>query len=253
MRYRKNESASPCIQATNGECINLNMDLFYVALEKYNEYIRLFYSSKLNLACILGMRNLSATIGELFVKSMEDAFEGLLIKNPHQDGYPDLLLMDDYGKNIYNQLKQSDRLKEKAPFSPFLAGGLEVKATCGSVPSQQACAKKGISRPDIGDQRIHTLVGYDWKAHHRQTNNLIGIVWDFIEGIPVIVALQFCNALTLEDWSEIVQPRAGGGRTTSVSIMTREGVAKMYRGWLFVIDDCRYIDFFNKYNGERRP
>ncbi len=248
MNYKKNINATPCVIKHDGNLLNLDINLFYNAMINYSAYIEKFYSSKLDLARILGMRNLSATIGELFVQSMQDAFDGILIKNPHQDGYPDLLLMDDYGKRIYNELLKNNRLQEKAPFSPFAAGGIEVKATCGSVPDQKKCNKMHISRPDIGDQRISVLKGYDWKAHHRQTNNLVGIIWDFIDGLPTITSLQYSNLLTTDHWGEIVQPRTGGGRTTSVSIMTRAGVAEMYAGWLFVIDDSRYINFFNTYN-----
>ena len=56
------------------------------------------------------------------------------------------------------------------------------------------------------------------------------------------------NNLELNDWGKIVKPKAGGGRTTSVSIMTRDGIKKMYDNTLLVIDDQRYIDFLNKYN-----
>jgi hypothetical protein len=90
--------------------------------------------------------------------------------------------------------------------------------------------------------------GYDWKAHHRETNNLVGIIWDFIDGIPHIVAVFFGNNLTENDWGKIVQPTEGGGRTTSVSIMSRDGVNKMYQNWIAVENDSRYINFINKYN-----
>jgi len=33
--------------------------------------------------------------------------------------------------------------------------------------------------------------------------------------------------------------------------MTRAGVQKMYRNWIAVVKDRRYIDFFNRYNGNR--
>ena len=110
------------------------------------------------------------------------------------------------------------------------------------------CAKLGIEKPDIGDTRISVLNGYDWKAHHRETNNLIGILWDFYEGTPHIMAIFFGNNLTENDWGRIVQPKEGGGRTTSVSIMSREGVNKMYQNWIAVKNDHRYIDFLNIYN-----
>jgi hypothetical protein len=62
------------------------------------------------------------------------------------------------------------------------------------------------------------------------------------------MAIFFGNNLTENDWGRIVQPKEGGGRTTSVSIMSREGVNKMYQNWIAVKNDHRYIDFLNIYN-----
>ena len=76
----------------------------------------------------------------------------------------------------------------------------------------------------------------------------MGILWDFIEGLPRIVCLFYSADLTEDDWGNIVKPKAGGGRTTSVSIMTRGGIKKMYDGTLLVYDDNRYKDFLNKRN-----
>ncbi len=208
-------------------------------IKKFNEF-------EINISEILGLRNLSGFIGELFAHCIRKNSNGLFIKNPHQDGYPDLLLMNQKGKYIYRKL--SKRLKEKAPFSPFENGGIEVKATIGAVPTPKMCAKKGLDKPDLGDQRIHLLTGYDWKAHHQETNYLLGLLWDFIEGFPTIVAVFYSNNLELNDWGKIVKPKTGGGRTTSVSIMTRIGIKKMYDNILLVIDDQRYIDFLNGYN-----
>ena len=100
----------------------------------------------------------------------------------------------------------------------------------------------------MGDTRIHVMKSYDWKAHHRETNNLVGILWDFHCGVPHIVAVFFGNNLTENDWTPIIQPKEGGGRTTSVSIMTRDGVKKMYNNWIAIEDDKRYFDFLNKFN-----
>jgi len=178
---------------------------------------------------ILGMRNLSAFVGELFARSLERVSNGTFKSNPHQDGYPDLLLMYDAGLDLWNKLSNSGQLQEKSPFSPFANGGIEIKATCGSVPTPVQCAKKGLVKPSMGDTRIDLLRSYDWKAHHRETNNLIGLVWDFdARRSPQIVGVFFGNNLTEEDWGAIIQPKEGGGRTTSVSIMPRAGVKKMY-------------------------
>ena len=204
------------------------------------------YGADVDVAPILGLRNLSAFVGELFAAAMVSTAGGLLESNPHQDGYPDLLLMDELGKREW--MKLGSRMNEKEPFSPFASGGIEIKATCGSIPTPSQCKARGIHRPDIGDTRIQCMTGYDWKAHHRETNNLIGIIWDFVEGRPRIAALQYSNRLEESDWGKIVRPKSGGGRTTSVSIMNRTGIRKMYDGWLCVLTDGRYRAFLNKRN-----
>ena len=227
--------------------IFISIDKIRQAVEKANKTIKDISAFDIDVFSMLGMRNLSAFIGEVFVGALVDVTDGLVVKNPHQDGYPDLLTMTPEGKKAWEELKNN--LRDKKPFSPFKTGGIEVKATCGSLPTPAVFVRRGLLKPDIGDTRIEYVTGYDWKSHHRETNNLIGMFWDFIEGRPTIVALFYSgNKLTIDDWGTIIQPKAGGGRTTSVSIMTREGVAKMYRGWVVVIDDNRYIDFFNRYN-----
>ena len=205
------------------------------------------YSADLEVAAILGLRNLSAFVGELFAAALRKTSAGLLSANPHQDGYPDLLLMDEYGRDVWREL--GERLDEKTPFSPFAGGGMEVKATCGSVPTPAVCKRRGIKRPMIGDTRIGCLLGYDWKSHHRDTNNLVGLLWDFVGGRPRVAAVFYASNLVEDDWGEIVQPRAGGGRTTSVSIMARSGIRKMYEGWLCVLSTGGYREFLNDRNG----
>ncbi len=86
-------------------------------------------------------------------------------------------------------------------------------------PFSLACVKnsrRGLKKPVIGDTRIKSVTGYDWKAHHRETNNLMGIFWDFIKGVPMITALFYSPDLNQNDWGNIIQPRENGGRTTSV-------------------------------------
>lgn len=197
----------------------------------------------INIFEVLGMRNLSGMVGEYFCHSIQRFSSKKLINNPHQDGYPDLLLVDTEEKMNYLKsickLNDNNRLSpyRKSDFSPFKYGGLEVKATCGSTPNATQTPK-----PLIGDQRIELMNKFDWKSHHRGTNNLIGILWDFINGVPTIVATFYRNDLTEDDWGKIVQPKSGGGRTTSVSIMNAAGISKMAQGWIAVIDDSAYIE-----------
>jgi len=217
------------------------------ALDLAHGLIDQLYDVEMDIASMLGPRNLSAFIGELFAAAVNTVGAGLFRKNPHQDGYPDLLYMDDAGLVAWNALK--GRRNEKSPFSPFATGGIEVKATCGSVPTPKICVKRGFDRPDLGDSRIGCMTGYDWKAHHRETNNLAGIIWDFIDRRPRIAALMYSSNLGTVDWGDIVHPKAGGGRTTSVSIMSQSGIRKMYGGWLCVLKHGKYAEFLNRRNG----
>lgn len=235
------------IKKFDGSQFKVPASLFTEAVETAHAVIDKFADFGVDVFSILGMRNLSAFIGELYAAAVIKHSHDLFMKNPHQDGYPDLLLMDEAGKALWEKLKS--RCREKGPFSPFMGGGIEVKATCGSLPTPKACQERGFEKPGLGDQRIALMMGYDWKAHHRETNNLAGILWDFIDGVPRIVAVFYSCDLVTEDWGKIVQPREGGGRTTSVSIMSRQGIAKMYAGWICFRNDQRYVKFIDRYNG----
>lgn len=228
------------------ESLFLNLDIFKAALALTNQNMDILKENAPDLFAILGMRNLSAFVGEMFVSAIVKSASGTLVKNPHQDGYPDLLIMTKEGKALWRKLANTNQ--DKSPFSGFKTGGIEVKATVGSVPTPQVFRRKGLRRPEIGDERIEFTTKYDWKAHHRETNNLIGIYWDFVNLAPVICGLFYSGNLTEDDWGKIVQPKEGGGRTTSVSIMNRKGIRKMYENWIAVINDSRYANFFNRYN-----
>jgi hypothetical protein len=64
--------------------------------------------------------------------------------------------------------------------------------------------------------------------------------------LPTYVAAFYQDSLKIEDWGDIVQPRDGGGRTTSVSIMNSCGVKKMCRNWVAVLNDEAYIELLSK-------
>ena len=249
MEYIINHKARTRFTTGQGHQEVIDILIFERALDDVHKIVdSITKDVPVDIFSILGMRNLSAFVGELFAKSLAKESNGRLIGNPHQDGYPDLLLMDRAGKKIYEEIRLRSGLRDKSPFSPFSNGGIEIKATCGSVPTPAQCQKIGMEKPDIGDTRVDYLRGYDWKAHHRETNNLVGILWDFIDRKPYIVAVFFGNNLSEDDWGKIVQPKEGGGRTTSVSIMSRQGVNKMYENWIAVKNDPRYINFINRYN-----
>lgn len=245
MEYLVNNSHNVEI---NGNIILTNKHVID-AINFCNLAIRKLYEQTeefdINIFEILGIRNLSGMVGEYFAKSVQRFSQGKLHSNLHQDGYPDLLLIDTNDKKKYfNSLfiKKDNKIypRDKALFSPYKYGGIEIKATCGSTPSASH-----ISKPAIGDQRIHLVNKFDWKAHHRETNNLLAVFWDFIDEVPTIVACFYRNDLVPNDWGKIVQPKEGAGRTTSVSIMNSNGVKKMCDGWIAFINKDTYIDVFN--------
>jgi hypothetical protein len=185
---------------------------------------------------ILGLRNLSSLVGEIFAREIQVLEVGKFISNPNQDGYPDLCARTPEGDAYIELRMQRGETSAKEFWSPFPYGGVEVKGTCGNTPP----AKK-VAKPKIGDSRYPILYSAEWKAHHRQTNNLAAIYWDFLDGLPTILAVFFRNDLVESDWGEIIQPKVGGGKTTSVSIMTRGGVEKMAQGWVVLPDDTELL------------
>lgn len=153
--------------------------------------------------------------------------------NPHQDGYPDLCASTKEGLAYGQERNKRGEMTAKSFWSPYPYGGIEVKVTCGNTP-----AAKTTPKPKIGESRYPLLTSAEWKAHHRDTNNLLGIFWDFVDGLPTVLAAFYRNDLTTNDWSKIVGVKEGGGHTTSVSLMTKPGVRKMGKGWLLLPYDA---------------
>lgn len=69
-----------------------------------------------------------------------------------------------------------------------------------------------------------------------------------LAGRPRIAAVFYASDLAGADWGEVVTPSAGDGRTTSVSIMARSGIRKLYEGWLCVLSNGGYREFLNRRN-----
>lgn len=247
MEYITNEDKPTITIATqDNRDPKISADFVKSAIEQTHKIIDQISSFDVDIFSILGMRNLSAFVGEVFVTACVKESKGLFTKNPHQDGYPDLLLLDKKGKELFDSLK--DFLRDKAPFSPFKSGGIEVKATCGTVPTETVLKKSNKTKPVVGETRLDVLKSYDWKAHHRKTNNLFALLWDFEKKSPRIRAIFYSSSLCEDDWGKIIEPKTGGGRTTSVSIMTRNGVAKLYKNWLIIEKNKKLMHFLDHYN-----
>jgi len=179
---------------------NMKVDISQIekAVDLTNEtLLALSNFNGVNVSELLWMRNLSAVLWEIFVTACVKHLGGSFIKNPHQDGYPDLIAMNSIWKPFFESINNS---KEKKHFSPFISWGIEVKATCWDVPSAKSLESKWLEKPWLGDQRLSLLTSYNWKAHHRQTNNLLWLFWDFINGVPMMVGVLFSDSLDESDW-----------------------------------------------------
>ncbi|MFQ5801329.1 MAG: hypothetical protein ACE5JQ_00345 [Candidatus Methylomirabilales bacterium] len=190
---------------------------------------------------LLGMRNLSSFVGEVFKRELHRLKHARFALNPNQDGYPDLLALTPEGAAYIREREERRQMSEKQFWSPYPHGGVEIKATCGNTPPARQTPK-----PQIGESRIPLLVTAEWKAHHQNTNNLIGLYWDFVDGVTTILAAFYRNDLTPDDWGTVIVP-GEGSRTTSVSIMVKgsrteeRGVRKMGRGWLVLPTDTEML------------
>ena len=146
----KSKTNNLTFKRSDGSLGIVEIRFFIEAIKEFNRIIRIFDDVEIPIGDILGLRNLSAFVGEVFNRSVKKISGGYIQNNPHQDGYPDLLIMDNIGKNLWDKL--SSQHHEKEPFSPFVAGGIEVKATCGDLKSGKWFTEKNIPKPIIGDQ-----------------------------------------------------------------------------------------------------
>ena len=129
----------------------------------------------LDVFTVMDFRVLSGIVGETYANELA-VTTGNFMQNPNIDGYPDLL------QTPTHELKRYYERCAKGEFIQYKYGGLEVKNTFGTKKSGAILFK--------GDTRIcHINSKLDWKAHHRQTNNLIALLSDYVEGLPVIVVL----------------------------------------------------------------
>ena len=92
------------------------------------------------------------------------------------------------------------------------------------------------------------LTGISWQAHHREVDELMGLVWDFIQpkdkfSFPTITAVFYADNLTSDDWGQI---SGTTGRNTKVTGMRIGGKRKMAKGWVTLIDDPEYLATYSR-------
>lgn len=215
--------------------LHIQVDELLAALlntnRKFEEVYKETKKMNLDIFSVLDFRNLSGIVGETFVKELA-LLNSNLAKNPSLDGYPDLVQVSTPEMKSYFDKSGYEEFKK------FKYGGIEVKNTFGT--------KKQKADLIMGDQRINGINNkLDWKAHHQETNNLIALLSDYIDGIPKIVALCYSDTLVPNDWQDKQNPK-GDSAMTSFSTIQKTGCSKLKKGLKICIKNQKYLDFLTK-------
>jgi len=227
--------------------IKIPITSIITAAENANDYIknldRLFHEIGFSLFEVLGQRNLSGVIGEIFSRFLTKDNKQLLV-NPHPDGRPDILCVSNKRVNDYLQtcfnLVDGKKIPIRSMLAPFKFGGLEVKCTIGDQnPPKNSDIFNGFY---IGLPRVEYLSSLNWWAHHSKSSSLLGLYYDYSEkhnGIPQIMA-GFFGELGVENWTKLSLGRAENKKTSNTSL-NKSGKRIMMNNLLFIINEPKYI------------
>lgn len=197
-------------------------------------------SASVDIFEIIDFRMLSGLVGEVAIGMIAQE-SGCLMRNPNIDGYPDLICADTPARRgeIAHALESQPSYFVKYPH-----GGIELKNTFGVKASGKPELLPGMTRIDSINRRL------EWKAHHQRTNHLLGLLSDFVDGCPQIVAAMYCDSLEECDWSAKHQPKPGSAMT-SFTVLQSSGFAKMRDRVIFHRNDESYRTFLFA-GGKRR-
>ena len=167
----------------------------------------------------------SAMIGAVFCDTVANLTDGIV--NPIEKGHPDII-----------PTSGADATEEELRKYPE---GLEIKCTVGNI-------EKGANLR-AGEMRIVKLTGITWQAHHREVEELLGLIWDFVScghkfNYPVITGAFYTDRLIEDDWGKI---SGTTGRNTKVTGMKTSGKRKMGNGWIAVIDNPVFLEKYKRF------
>jgi hypothetical protein len=207
-------------------------------VERVNAKFRALHAHKGQLFSVfevLDFRMMSGLVGEALGTELAGAGLGLA-KNPNIDGYPDLL---NAVTDAQRQFIEVQRRGDGRGFIKYPYGGIELKNTFGTkkASARGADLQPGMSRVGGIQSKL------DWKAHHQETNQLLGLLSDFVDKCPQIVAVAYSDALEAADWTDKAQPKKDS-TMTSFSVIRRSGHDKMVAGLRLCLDRPGYGEFF---------
>jgi hypothetical protein len=241
------------------EGIEINSKKLLSAVVSSNNYIHeiLYKFNELNIDFLesLGQRNLSGVIGEIFKHFLVRELKEFML-NPHSDGQPDLIFLNDNEKLSYYEkcfLKiGSKTLPIKDRFSPFKYGGIEVKCTIGTHRFSSADLISRNNTPfKSNESRINYLKDFTYVSHHRKTVDLVGLYYDYYEDagfIPQILGVFFAQ-IPKVDWTEMTLPKENiktlkTSKTTSFTALLPSGKKKLKDNSIILINNSNYIKRF---------
>lgn len=218
----------------------------------FQKLIPLFKEIGFDVYEILGQRNLSGFVGEVFSRTFEKSIEGFK-SNPHADGRPDILDLTSKQALVYFNkeclLKERDgSLKpNRATLAPFKYGGLEVKCSIGisvSKYKELLLVDTGQKNFNIGMSRIKYLQSITYWGHHTSCENLVGLYYDYLDaagGAPQIMVVMHSILDPDTDWQKVSIGKIGSKKTSNTSL-TSQGRLKMYSNVITVVNDETYIN-----------
>jgi transcriptional regulator with XRE-family HTH domain len=168
----------------------------------------------------IDLKALSGMVGALFATSLADSVGALV--NPIEKGHPDIIPTAG-GTATEAELRNYPQ-------------GLEIKCTVGNVSQGSGLLS--------GNERVSSLTGITWQAHHREVKSLMGLVVDFSGMLtdtmkhPCITGVFYTDDLVEEDWGTI---SGTTGRNTKVSGMRVSGKKKMGQGWVIVSANVEHL------------
>lgn len=226
------------IYTHDGTKILLNSNDVLEAVNITNEKMRMLKKiteeDAINIFDAIDFRMLSGMLGEALI-TIICRHSDMLVKNPHIDGYPDLLDVSSPEKLSFYQLPHSND-SPRDRFRNYIHGGIEIKNTFGVKVNKQIL-QKGQTRINKINKKL------DWKAHHENTNYLLGLYSDFIDNTPQIVAAFYSNELSSDDWKKKQNPKEGS-TMTSFSTIDNSGWLKMSGNLIVCINNQEYLNFF---------
>ncbi len=177
-----------------------------------------------NLYRSIDYKTTSSIVGAIFCDNLAKNTGSLV--NPIEKGHPDII-----------PIVAANSPEEVLRNYPL---GLEVKCTIGNI-TQGANLR-------AGQTRVNFLTSITWQAHHREVRELLGLVWDFVPGLPSfnfpkITAVFYSNQLEFDDWGNI---SGTTGRNTKVTGLKKSGRLKMGQGWIALLDERQYISIYQK-------